>query len=120
MLRLGCNYGNFPVINRETVNVRVRFAGMPLEIRIGARACLYSTVREMTNARVCAVRAHRVHCVWMCTIVGWPYASDRNGQPASRPANRLYYYAVAPCNSRESELNVRKARRHYRANKGFL
>lgn len=92
----------------------VRFVDVSLEIR-SVRARVSIRPHEKWQLHVYAPRTHHV-----CIIVGWFYASDRNGQPASQPTNQLYYYAVAPCNSREPELNVRKARRHYRANKGFL
>lgn len=115
---------SFPVIINRA---RSYFAEVNVpRVRRGAfRKCairdtyLYARVSLFDRMRndKCTCMRHTHH---VCTIVGWPYAIETANQPASQPTNQLYYYAVAPCNSRGPELNVRKARRHYRANKGFL
>lgn len=63
-----------------------RFAAMPLEIRScgSAGVRLYSTAREMTNARVCAV--HTVHITYVPSSSGLMRAIETTNQPASQPA----------------------------------
>lgn len=119
---------SFPVINHARsyfaeVNVRVRRAFRKYAIRdmyLGARVSLFDRTR---NDKCTCVRAPYVHIPRMYVPSGglMQAIETATSQPTNLPTtNQLYYYAVAPYNSREPELNVRKARRHYRANKGFL
>lgn len=85
------------------------------------RARRYTFIQPHENDKcVYMHRAHTAHLHTHHRRVALCKRSKRptDQPPADQPASRLYYYAVAPCNSRGPELNVRKARRHYRAEHG--
>lgn len=83
------NYDNFPVINRKLsylagMNVRVRFIGMPLEMRICARVSLF----DRTRNDKCTCMRHTYTPYSSRTYYRRVALCERSKRPTNQPANR--------------------------------
>lgn len=114
------NRTSFPIINRAgsyfaKVNAFRAFCSYAIrDTYLWERVSLFDRTRN--DKCTCMRHTYTPYTLRMCHRR--VALCERSKRPTSQPANQLYYYAVAPYNSRGPELNVRKARRHYRANKG--